>query len=88
MDNCKYSVCPDCEGEGRYLNEALRTEALSEEDACDPEFLEEIEMGLHHVTCRTCKGLRVVTHEQYEKYERDQEWEREHAMELRLCGWC
>ena len=62
----KNEVCPDCEGEGRTLNENLRGGFSSEEFAeCfeDDESRAEYRKGGHGiygVPCKTCKGNRVV----------------------------
>lgn len=60
----KYKVCPDCEGEGRVLTEAIRHHAYSREDMDeDPDFMEEYLKGGHGiygVECPTCQGRTTV----------------------------
>lgn len=61
-----YEVCPNCEGEGRVLHEAIRSHAYSAEefrDSFDDDEAAEYfkgGSGIYGVTCGTCRGERVV----------------------------
>lgn len=56
----KFEVCPECQGSGRVLGSAFRGQALSEEYASDPEFMEDYLGGAYDVQCDECNGLRVI----------------------------
>jgi hypothetical protein len=87
-----YKVCPDCEGEGSVLHEAIRTHAYTADDWAqeDDEFREEYMRGgkgIYGVQCPTCSGDRVtlavddetLSPEQRETFKLWQEQERERA---------
>ncbi len=57
----EYQVCPDCDGKGKYVNPAIDSHGLSTEDfAEDPDFQEDYFGGIYDITCRSCKGRRVI----------------------------
>ncbi len=82
----KYLVCPECGGEGKHLNNAFRNEVLEPELAADPEFLEEMQIGVYDVICSCCKGLRVVTEEQQAAWKADAQWRAEIRYESLMLG--
>src|SRR5262245_37322369 len=70
----EWFVCPVCEGEGKTVNPAIDCHGLTREDfADDPDFAEDYRRGAYDITCRGCKGLRVVTAERIEELERKAE---------------
>lgn len=75
-----WTVCPDCDGEGKIGNPAFNGMSLSELDADDrDDFVHGYTSGRYDVTCSRCKGrttvkgydLAVLTPELREEYDRD-----------------
>lgn len=65
----RYKVCPVCEGEGKYVNPAIDSQGLSQEDFDeDPDFRESYFAGHYDVPCKCCDGKRVVTEEEERVY--------------------
>jgi DnaJ-class molecular chaperone len=58
----KYSVCPECRGEGKIVHRGLSVWTESDRFE-DPESFEAMMEGRYDVTCDRCNGLRVVTTE-------------------------
>lgn len=57
----KMSVCPTCEGRGKYVNPAIDSNGISREDfEGDPDFEESYFRGAYDVTCGECLGRNVV----------------------------
>lgn len=55
----EYEVCPQCNGHGKHVHQALSV--WSEEDrAQDPDSFENMMAGMYDVVCTLCKGQRVV----------------------------
>ena len=58
---CKFEVCPTCDGRGSYVNPNIDRHGLSREDFDeDPEFFEEYRSGMYDQECGHCKGMRVI----------------------------
>lgn len=81
----RWTVCPECDGEGKIGNPAFNGMSLSELDADDrDDFMDGYTSGRYDVTCGHCKGrttvkgydLSVLTPEQRDQYQRDldQHW--------------
>lgn len=67
MTEGKYQICPVCDGEGKTVNPDIDSNGLTREDFDeDPDFREDYMSGMYDITCKACKGLRVVTAEQIE----------------------
>ena len=81
-----FSVCPKCDGEGKILNEAFTEAPLEPELVADPDFMEEMSRGAYNVTCPLCKGKRVVTTQQLQADEDDEEWRDEIRRERLMMG--
>jgi len=57
----EYSVCPDCNGKGKYVNPAIDSHGLTAEDfAADPDFEDGYHSGRYDIRCRSCNGMRVI----------------------------
>ena len=68
MNNDKWIVCPDCDGEGKH---ALHGIALTQDDieeAGGEEFLDDYMSGAYDTVCETCKGRTTVRESQLEDY--------------------
>jgi hypothetical protein len=67
-----YAVCPRCGGKGQHSNPAIDGNGLTREDFDqDPDFERDYLSGVYGVTCRTCKGHRVVTQAALDQHKRD-----------------
>ena len=74
MAKDKWIVCPVCDGEGKTVNPNIDSHGLTAEDFYeDPDFAEEYMSGTYDITCRGCKGQRVVTKERIEKLQQNAE---------------
>ncbi len=71
----KFEVCPICEGEGKYVNPNIDSQGITEDEMEElgEDFEEDYFAGNFDVTCKCCRGARVVTVEQLESYESDLE---------------
>ena len=59
--DAEFTICPDCQGRGSYVNPAIDSHGLSREDFDeDPDFREDYMSGRYDIQCRTCQGLRVI----------------------------
>lgn len=57
----KYIVCPNCEGEGSTVNPSIDGSGISADEFLeDPSFYEDYMSGVYDITCRVCKGKRVI----------------------------
>lgn len=57
----KWKICPECEGEGTVLMDALQNQSFSTEDFNnDPDFAEGYFGGDYDVTCTHCQGAGKI----------------------------
>lgn len=54
----RWEICPDCEGEGKHVHDALSVP--SEEYRDDPDFMEDYFSGAYDVRCERCDGTGKV----------------------------
>lgn len=67
-----WMVCPVCEGEGTTVDPAIDGNGLTREDFDeDPDFGESYWSGAFDITCRACKGKRVVDQDRLGELERN-----------------
>jgi len=66
-DGCKYllprrwTLCPECEGEGKTANPAFDGMPLCELDRSDREaFIHNYKSGVYDITCASCNGRTTV----------------------------
>jgi hypothetical protein len=56
-----FTVCPTCDGKGKYTNPSIDEQGISEEEfERDPEFRKSYFSGRYDIPCEACKGKRVV----------------------------
>lgn len=56
-----YEMCDVCQGKGHHVNPDIDRHGISEEEFYDdPDFREEYMSGTYDVTCRWCRGEKVV----------------------------
>jgi len=73
----KYEVCNRCQGKGKHVNPNVDGHGISpEEFAEDPDFKEAYFSGAYDVTCYECKGKRVVSEPDLDRWsdEAKAEW--------------
>jgi len=74
-----FILCPVCEGRGVTVDPSVDAHGLTRTDfANDPEFERDYFSGMYDITCRACKGRRVVTKDRISELERHAD-ERERA---------
>lgn len=57
---CQYEVCEYCEGRGKYVNPAIDSHGITQEEFDDdPGFEEDYFSGRYDVVCKGCRGKRV-----------------------------
>jgi hypothetical protein len=81
----KYSVCPECEGEGFVGTLGAFTPGELHDYYDTPDDYRDAHRA-SLVPCDCCKGQRVVTAQDLAEYEERAEYEAERRAESRYCG--
>lgn len=76
---CHFAVCDRCNGTGVHDHPAFSNGISQEQFEEDPDFREDYMSGRYDVSCKECKGLRVVPVPTQEKLTPDQKrWLQNH----------
>lgn len=57
----KFVVCPTCRGRSQYVNPAIDSHGLTQDDFdADPDFMDDYRSGRFNVRCEHCRGASVI----------------------------
>ena len=81
MTKPKYTVCPECEGEGSASNFTFTSSDMDDwfgdDHGARSEFVSDYRARLHDLPCPCCHGQRVVTQDGLARWDHKQEAEAE-----------
>ena len=87
MTEPKYTVCPECRGEGSTSNFTFTASDMDEwygdDQAAREDFVRDYRAHLYDQPCPCCRGQRVVTQDDLARWEYQQEVEAERRMYAR-----
>ncbi len=94
---CNNIVCPECAGEGKYVNPAVDGNGISGEEfysEWSEEDRENYMSGVYDVVCKECKGNKVIPEIDEENLSEEEEkdlklfrqWQKEEEDYQRMCA--